>query len=216
MKNIKLTPVIWLLGGGSIALLFIIAIIMGTPLTGMWDVLKKIPTVISIDTILVLVFIKWGWKLCIFRNWLVPFPNLEGTWKGFITTTWVDPKTNTVPPPIRAYLAIKQSFTSITCAVYTEEMPSESYSAEFVIKKESGSKYLVYNYFSKPRVLVRDRSKPHDGSALLKIVAGPPRKLVGEYWTSRKTTGEMDFEYLDRKIIQQYQHSLSSKPDKPE
>jgi len=210
MKNIKMIPVCWLLGGGSIALLISVSLITGSPLTGVWDVIKKVPMVISVDGILVLLFIKWGWRSRLFRGWLVPFPDLAGTWKGRITSTWTDPRTGAAKPPIDAYLAIKQSFRSITCVVYTEEMVSESYTAEFVLKEESVPKHLVCSYFSKPRVGVRDRSASHDGSVDLSIIEAPPRRLEGEYWTSRKTTGEMEFEYVGRKQTQRFPKSSLS------
>src|SRR5262249_26319552 len=50
------------------------------------------------------VFVGYAWKLPIFRKWLVPFPDLNGTWQGTIQTTWRDPQTNQIPGPIPVIL----------------------------------------------------------------------------------------------------------------
>ena len=50
-----------------------------------WEV---ITTSISVTTLLVTSFVIWAWKWKIFQGWLVPFPNLNGKWKGNIKYTF--------------------------------------------------------------------------------------------------------------------------------
>ena len=47
-----------------------------------------VKTTISINVVLWTLFIKWGWKLRIFYPWLVPFPNISGTWVGELKSNW--------------------------------------------------------------------------------------------------------------------------------
>ena len=73
-------------------------------------VIEIISTVVAIDIFLITIFTKWTWKYKIFQNWLVVFPDLNGSWKGFIYSNWINPDTNKKPDPIPVILNIKQSF----------------------------------------------------------------------------------------------------------
>lgn len=49
---------------------------------------------------------------------------------------------------------------------------------------------------------VRDRSEIHDGAAILKVVIDQEKRLEGEYWTSRKTTGDLSVKFISRKLAE--------------
>lgn len=204
MKNLNIKSFVWVMLAVSIAAWGAILFLSGIQVRGAFVAIKKLPMVITIDTLLWFLFVKKGWKLKIFQNTLVPFPDLTGTWKGTILSTWNDPSTGQSPTPIEAYLAIHQSFLHIRCEVFTKEMTSHSYAAEFLIDSETSAKKLTYNYTSVPRATLRDRSAVHDGTALLEIVDRPRRTLKGEYWTNRKTTGEMNLAFVSKDLIQDF------------
>jgi hypothetical protein len=42
---------------------------------------------------------------------------------------------------------------------------------------------------------MRDRSTIHDGASILRIISEPQRALEGEYWTNRRTTGELSLSF---------------------
>ena len=88
--------------------------------------LRILPFCVSIDLLFIAAFSTYLWRWNIFQSWLVPFPNLNGTWQGYIQTTWVDPFTNERPAPIPTILTIKQSFFKISCVMRTAEMTSRS------------------------------------------------------------------------------------------
>jgi hypothetical protein len=161
--------------------------------------LKEIPHVVVIYTILYLIFIKWGWRWRIFRGWLVALPDLQGTWEGTLKSTWVDPETSKTPEPIRATLVICQTFHEITCSLRTGESSSES-SAALLSKRESGDGVrLSYVYTNRPMAQARPRSEMHDGAANLELITHDlKRRLEGQYWTGRKTTGDMNFIFKTR------------------
>lgn len=71
----------------------------------------------------------------------------------------------------------------------TEESKSSSISAS--IDKIQDEWQLIYFYLNVPQAKVRDRSSIHYGTALLSIEN--PEKLQGQYFTDRKTTGDMKF-----------------------
>lgn len=161
-----------------------------------WSAITKIPTVITIDFGFWLFFVKWAWKWKIFQGWLVPFPVLEGTWEGVMRSTWFDPASGNSLPPIPLVLIIRQSFLSINCSMHTEEASSISYSADIIIDSETKRTQLIYHYTNRPQVSVRHRSEIHDGTALLYVINDKPREMKGEYWTSRKTTGDIELKFL--------------------
>ncbi|MCZ2129410.1 MAG: hypothetical protein LC109_03995, partial [Bacteroidia bacterium] len=158
-------------------------------------IVKLLPKVVTIDIIIIGLFSTFLWKWKIFKGWLVPFPNLNGTWKGFIQTTWIDPQTNERPAPIPAIVTIKQSFFNISCVMRTAEMTSRSIVSDFVLDKENQLKRLVYTYDSNPKQTVKERSPQHCGTMVFDISESPKRQLIGEYWTGRKTTGHIEMNF---------------------
>jgi hypothetical protein len=162
------------------------------------ETIKTIPDAITIYAVLAFFFVKWGWKWRIFRGWLVPFPNLQGTWEGTITSTWKS-TAGQAPAPIPATLVIRHKFSEISCVLYTGESESHSMAAQ-VNEDSAGVLRLSYTYTSRPKPSVRDRSEIHDGAAVLTVGEAPTLSLKGEYWTGRKTTGEMSFQFKSRKV----------------
>ena len=150
--------------------------------------LTHISTTISINIIIWLLFIKWGWKLKIFYSWLVPFPDLSGDWSGTIKSNWKEKELE----PISTEVSITQTFFNIQIRIKTGESRSYSIGASFDIDKDRGFQQLFYSYFNTPKIGVRKRSEIHYGSTLLNFEGYNVTKMEGEYWTSRETTGEIE------------------------
>jgi hypothetical protein len=190
---------------GIFATVWVILLLVGG-ITSLWDlvnVAKKFPLAVTVYGFLVLIFTKWAWRWKIFQGWLVKVPDLQGTWKGTITSTWTNPETNRKPDPISAILYIRQTFDKIDCFLYTKESSSYSMAAEINVD-QSGNLYLSYNYTNRPLASVRERSEIHDGAAILQIIRNPDRSLEGEYWTSRKSTGDMKFKFESKSITEKF------------
>jgi hypothetical protein len=204
MKNIKKEALVWVHLISLIAIWVSILYLTATPLAIDKEAIKKLPEVVTVYLILSYIFTKWLWKLRIFRGWLVPYPNLNGTWEGMLRSTWTDPATNEIPPPIKALLVIKQSFSSISCVILTAESESYSTTAQINEDDDSGMLRLSYNYLNTSRVTVRGRSQIHNGAAIVKIVSAPRKALEGQYWTDRCTTGEMEFTFKSKTQYQSF------------
>ena len=166
-----------------------------------WDAVKQLPAVVTVYTILSYIFTKWLWRLPLLQGWLVPFPDLEGTWQGEIRSTWRDPKSDQQLPPLPVILVIKQSFLSISCAMHAIESDSYSTAAQFS-QDDDGTLRLSFNYTNRPKATVRDRIAIHDGAAILRIVGRRRRTLEGEYWTSRRTTGDISLKFSSRELME--------------
>lgn len=202
MKNIKDEAIIWGQLLSFIAIWSAVLLITNTPLTINVEALKKLPDVVMIYAVLLFVFTKWIWRMRFLQGWLVPFPDLEGTWEGTLQTTWIDPKTKKSPAPIPLILVIRQSFDLISCVMYTKESSSHSTAASFMKEDDSGIKRLTYVYSNRPDASIRERSAVHDGAAILTIASKPKKKLEGEYWTNRKTTGSINLTFKSKELFE--------------
>lgn len=150
--------------------------------------LTHISTTISINIVIWLLFIKWGWKWKVFYPWLVPFPDLSGNWSGTIKSNWKEKELEPIPTEV----SITQTFFNIQVRIKTGESRSYSIGASFDIDKERGFQQLFYSYLNTPKPGVRERSEIHYGSTLLNFEGFNVTKMDGEYWTSRETTGEIE------------------------
>jgi hypothetical protein len=199
MKNVKEEALVWVRLGGFVIIWVAVLHASGVGLSINWEAVKKLPEVVTIYVILSLVFTTWLWRLQLFHGWLVPYPDLEGTWAGTLQSTWKDPSTNQLKPPIPILLVIKQSFSTISCVMHSRESTSYSNAAQLSKDDDRGMIRLSYNYTNRPRATVRDRSEIHDGAAILSLIRKPEQALAGEYWTSRKTTGDLQVIFKSRK-----------------
>lgn len=219
MRNLNLKPFLFILLGFSGVLWFIAAKASGLNLANFLDFIKPIPLVVTLDLVVVGIFLKWIWRWRWLQGWLIPFPDLNGTWQGQIQTNWKNDQGIT-PCPILVILTIKQTFGRISCVMRTDEMESYSYVEGFCIDKERQVRQLCYSYTSKPKTSLRDRSTPHDGTILFKIIGKPVYKLEGEYWTERNTTGSVELTYRTKDLLDELpsdkpKHPMTAKSTQP-
>lgn len=212
MRNVTIKSSLYLLVGISAVAWFLLAYFNELDLSKVKDFFGLVPKVVSIDLLVIAVFVKWGWKFKIFRGWLVPFPDVNGTWLGSIYSDWKDPATGNKPPPIPVMLTVSQSFFHVSCVMRTSEMESYSYAEGFLIDSERQLKKVAYSYSSKPRMSLSERSIPHDGTAVFQIVEKPKPKLVGRYWTERLTKGEIVLECHSKELLEELPESIGGHP----
>ncbi|PIR04224.1 MAG: hypothetical protein COV59_03515 [Candidatus Magasanikbacteria bacterium CG11_big_fil_rev_8_21_14_0_20_39_34] len=172
--------------------------------TDLLPAIKRIPLAISIYVILASIFVKWIWRWKIFQGWLIKVPDLQGTWEGELKSDWINPETGKGIDPIPMLLVIKQTFTSINCTLMTKESTSYSTTADFEYVHGGDAVYLTYNYTNRPKATIRDRSAIHDGAAILKVIKDPERRLEGEYWTSRKTRGDISIHFGSKDLAERF------------
>jgi len=119
------------------------------------------------------------------------FPDLNGNWEGTLVSTWIDPATGQKKPPIATTITVRQGLFSTSVRLQTGE--STSYSTRCLLEadREHGRFRLWYSYDNKPKAEFRRRSASSEGVAWLEAEADPHR-LVGYYYTERKTSGDID------------------------
>jgi len=181
---------LWALISSSILAYFIVSKII--PPAGVFDGLGIISIVVMIDGLLIGLFVTYGWKWRFFYDWFVPFPDLNGTWKGEINSNYIDENTGKKIEKIEVELKIRQSFVHTHCLLETKTMESRSFVAQFDINKEEQRLKLVYSYSGEPIASSKDTNPSHFGTAMLNI-EDKGTTLKGSYWTDRETTGELIF-----------------------
>lgn len=96
--------------------------------------------------------------------------------------------------------------------MYTQESTSYSNAAMLSEDDDSGIQRLSYNYINTPDATIRGRSAIHYGAAILRIVEEEKgKKLIGEYWTSRNTGGNIKLLFKSKKISGSFPEELLSK-----
>jgi hypothetical protein len=154
--------------------------------------LKPLSMVSGLMVFLLGVFDRWAWRIPFLYPWFVSTPNLRGTWKGQINSSWRDPSSGKMILPIDAYLVIEQTFSSLQVRLFTKESQSNLLMGN-IFQNDGGTYSVAGIYRNTPGILNRTNSPMHYGSILLHMQGEKDFSLNGEYWTDRQTKGELHF-----------------------
>lgn len=157
--------------------------------------LRPYSAAVGVAVLALVAYERWFWRWPALRG-LAHRPDLQGTWAGTLRSSWVNPATAQPVPPIDIYLAITQSFSTVSLRLLTIESSSVSV-ASSLAPASNGSPAIVWStYVNTPGLLIQGRSRTHHGAMRLEAHRAPDR-LTGSYWTDRQTAGEIA---LDRHI----------------
>jgi len=129
------------------------------------------------------------------------FPDLNGTWEGTLVSTWIDPETKKPSPPIPVTIWIRQTLFSVSIKLRTGESTSHSTRCVLEAEPDAGRFRVWYSYDNRPRAEVAHRSARHEGVAWLEMdIDADPSRLAGQYYTDRRTTGDIDVRRVSRNV----------------
>lgn len=193
----------------------IVAIVLVVFVVGTWvqdgelnlGWLKFFSAAVLVVSLVLMLWDVWLWRLSLIQ--MIPgVPrHVGGTWKGTLTTFWEDPRTGKRPDPKSAYLVIRQTASSTSVKLLTNE--SRSASTLAAVSALDGTVELTYLYLNRPDARYEDRSRMHHGSVALVVSGEPPRRLKGRYWTDRDTKGEMDFTERQKRVVDDFEEAES-------
>jgi len=169
---------------------------------------KPFSLIVGIVGIILFLFDKLLWKFPIIHSLFVPFPDVSGTWRGQIISTWKNEKTGEPIEPIDAFLVIYQTYSSLNIRMITKESKSDLLSGN-IIQNQAGPDKIAGIYNNIPNILVRDKSPIHYGGLLLEIHNGEKTVLEGEYWTDRDTKGTLRFDKRMKNTCDDFNSALS-------
>lgn len=148
--------------------------------------ISRLSVVEAVLILLIGAFDRYVWRWPGIPRLLKTGPVLRGTWRGIIRPTTGDQTER------QAFLSIRQTYSGIAFRLMTEESTSESTGAQLT-QQADGLAVCEYFFQNTPRDSVRGRSAIHFGAARLEAVGQRPTSLTGAYFTSRQSSGELDF-----------------------
>jgi hypothetical protein len=144
---------------------------------------------------------RWAWRRLPILGRKI-FPDLSGTWRGQLVSTWKDPSTGQGVAPIPVTIWIRQGLFSTSIKLRTAESSSASTRCLLEADNEAGRFRFWYSYDNLSRATHRHRSARHEGVAWLELdIDADPERLLGCYYTDRKTSGDIDVRRVDTAII---------------
>lgn len=160
---------------------------------------------VLICTVLLFVWDKWIWKWKLVQ-WIPGVSrNLSGTWAATLESLWIDPSTGTSSPAKTVYVVVRQTSSTASVTLISDESTSKSSVARVV--EEDGSWVLYYLYTNKPRLGVRGRSAIHHGSAVLYATGSPAKRLEGSYWSDRDSKGQLKLTKRSKKLAEDFEEA---------
>jgi hypothetical protein len=194
----------------TITIRVIVAVVVVVFVIGTWvqdgrpdlAALKFFSAAVLASTVVFNLWDFWLWRLPPVQRIPGVPRSIRGTWKGTLTSLWVDPATGKQPEPKTAYLVVQQTGSVVIVKLMTDE--SRSTSALANVSEVDGSFLLTYLYLNKPDMRVEHRSRMHHGSAVFDISGCPARRLKGRYWTDRDSKGELEFVERNKKLADDY------------
>jgi hypothetical protein len=193
--------------GLTIAVWLLALWIQGMPVLSA-DFIKPFGIVVGVITFVVAIFNKYLWSLGLFRGWYVRRPDLRGTWKVELKSSWVNPETGKIIDPIYGYAVIRQSLTSLSFRLMTKESKSVLVAHSIDQQEDEDLYRLVGVYRNEPKIELQGvRSEIHHGSFALDIHGRPVTELQGHYWTDRGTKGGMRLTDRVKKLCDTYEQA---------
>ncbi len=168
----------------------------GSPVT--LDALWPFSTVVSVLVGVGLLFEYYLWHLKVFHGWLVKRPDLRGTWRVELASTWIDPRTGVEVAPIQAFMAITQTLSRLQMQLMTAESESWLVADQISPSRKNDGYSIFAVYTNEPNTRIRGvRSEIHYGALALDThgPAAKPDRINGQYWTDRGTKGMMEFSH---------------------
>lgn len=126
-------------------------------------------------------YVKWLWRI----NPLEKTPKLKKIYKGTLISSF-DKSSRIIE------ISIKQTLLGVKIFVLTHESSSRSITSN--IYEDCGQMFLSYGFINVPKAAVRNKSEIHYGMCWLNI--DNPQILVGQYFTDRNTSGDMEIKAL--------------------
>lgn len=186
----------------ALSLWCILLVINGVAVSITW--LRHLSIITGALLLLLATFDKWLWRLQFLQGWFVKRPNINGTWRATIRPKGSDPSKGEAFEAIEGFMAIRQTFSSLSLRLMTSESASALLGVE-IIRSPDNAYQVAGIYRNEPTLSVRDRSQIHHGAVLLQVLGTPPSALDGHYWTDRNTGGELRLTDHKKKVFHDFE-----------
>lgn len=139
----------------------------------------------------VLFFDQWLWRAPGVRRLceLAGHPLIHGTWRGTLNYER-DGEGN--PGRTDIYLAIRQTFSTVSIRCYFPKTRAESWSLTSALRKNDHRHDFDYIYQQMAPAPDRDRNRPTQGACHLQVAGRPVTELIGSYYAERGGKGTIE------------------------
>lgn len=173
-----------------------------------WDHAKPYSLTLAVLTSLLWLFDRYLWRIWPAKHFCKQ-PDLIGTWRVILQSSYIDTSTRKRIPEVYGYAAARQTFSSISVRLMTDQADSFLISGSFDIHSD-GVTYLYGVYQSDPSILLRSEvSEIYYGSFKYKVIGSPPHELTGHYWTDRSTSGAVKLFGRTREVADSFSQASS-------
>lgn len=172
--------------GLSAGLMFILSALSGDSINEQG--LRWLGGVTGGVTLLLLCFDQWIWRAPGVRRLseLAGHPVIHGTWLGVLEYQR-DGEGN--PGVTEIYVAIRQTFSSVSVRCYFPKTRAESWSLTASFRANDHRKDLHYIFQQQAPAPDRDHNRPTQGACELAVAGRPVVELVGSYYAERGGKG---------------------------
>ena len=168
--------------------------VLGIPLS--WDHAKPYTFTVTAVTLLLWLFETHLWRREPFRRF-VKTPDIQGTWRVQLCSTYVNPTTGEQASSLLAYVSVRQKLSHLSLRLMTIESSSHLITHALLFPDEQIAE-LTGVYQSDPLIHLRGKvSEIHYGAFKVRISGYPVDRIEGHYWTDRNTTGSI--RYVERR-----------------
>lgn len=169
-----------------------------------WDHAKPYTLTLGTLTAALAAFDRFLWRWPPFKYFLST-PDLAGTWRVSLQSTYTDPETGKQAAPVDGFASIRQTHSSISIRLMTEQ--AESFLVSQNLDRHTDGTTFVYGlYQSDPIIHLRGQvSEIHYGSFKYKVIGSPADCLVGHYWTDRNTRGSIELKKVSNDNFDNYE-----------
>lgn len=184
----------------------LLLLIDGVPVSLSW--LRHLSIVTAVLMLVLYGFDKWLWRRPFVQRWALSWfikrPDISGTWRATIISTWIDRSTGEVIAPVEGYMVIRQTFSFLSLRLMTSESAAEFLVTEIILSSDNTFQ-LTGVYRNEPKLSVRHRSSIHRGSILLRLIGTPVTALKGDYWTDQNTSGELELSDRNEELYDDFE-----------
>lgn len=169
-------------------------------------ILRPYGIVVSVVTLLALLFEAVLWRLPLIRSLVVKRPPISGTWLTTLVSSYPQPDGS--PTVKTVYIVISQSMTRLSVRMFTDKAHSRSL-AERISPSQNDDLFeiaVVYQNFPNIEHRLPDSAgRIHFGALFIPNVPYSPETLSGHYWTDRRTEGKLTLEKRHPHLASSYE-----------
>ncbi|HEX8122658.1 MAG TPA: hypothetical protein VF549_15470 [Solirubrobacteraceae bacterium] len=131
----------------------------------------------------------------------VPYGDLLGTWKGELNSTWAHAEN-----PYESYMVFSPRADRLLIRHYVRDGRSVMITGDVIVGDE-GHRQILGIYRARIHYTRKPREPVHYGAMILEVFGSPASELVGVYWTTGETRGDLRYAERSPDAAEHFEHA---------